>query len=68
MQFTYKGFDLSTDFVFKQGNYTYNYMWFMNADGNAQQEIAVNALDYWTATNTTASDRFQDNCQELTLT
>jgi hypothetical protein len=42
MQFTYKGFDLSTDFVFKQGNYTYNYMWSnMNADGNAQQEIKL---------------------------
>jgi hypothetical protein len=38
----YKGFDLSTDFVFKQGNYTYNYMWSnMNADGNAQQEIKL---------------------------
>jgi hypothetical protein len=52
-----KGFDLSTDFVFKQGNYTYNYMWSnMNADGNAPtRNQAVNALDYWTATNTTAS-------------
>jgi TonB-linked SusC/RagA family outer membrane protein len=57
MQFTYKGFDMSTDFVFKQGNYTYNYMWSnMNADGNAPtRNQAVNALDYWTPTNTTAS-------------
>ncbi|TDE54286.1 SusC/RagA family TonB-linked outer membrane protein [Flavobacterium sp. GT3P67] len=57
MQFAYKGFDLSTDFVFKQGNYTYNYMWSnMNADGNAPtRNQAVNAFDYWTSSNTTAS-------------
>jgi TonB-linked SusC/RagA family outer membrane protein len=57
MQFAYKGFDVSTDFVFKEGNYTYNYMWQnMNADGNAPaRNQAVNAFDYWTATNTTAS-------------
>jgi hypothetical protein len=29
---------ISTDFVFKEGNYTYNYMWYnMNADGAAQR-------------------------------
>ena len=57
MQFAYKGFDISTDFVFKQGNYTYNYMWSnMNADGNAPtRNQAVNAFDYWTTSNTTAS-------------
>jgi TonB-linked SusC/RagA family outer membrane protein len=57
MQFAYKGFDISTDFVFKEGNYTYNSMWQnMNADGNApSRNQAVNAFDYWTATNTTAS-------------
>lgn len=57
MQFAYKGFDISTDFVFKQGNYTYNYMWQnMVADGNApNRNQAVAAFDYWTATNTTAS-------------
>jgi hypothetical protein len=36
----YKGFDLSTDFVFKQGNYTYNYMW-SNMNADAQQEIKL---------------------------
>ncbi|WP_426064058.1 SusC/RagA family TonB-linked outer membrane protein [Flavobacterium sp. DSP2-3-1] len=57
MQFAYKGFDISTDFVFKQGNYTYNYMWQnMVADGAApNRNQAVAAFDYWTATNTTAS-------------
>jgi TonB-linked SusC/RagA family outer membrane protein len=57
MQFAYKGFDISTDFVFKEGNYTYNYMWQnMNADGAAPtRNQAVNAFDFWTATNTTAS-------------
>ena len=57
MQFAYKGFDLSTDFVFKQGNYTYNYMWQnMTADGSAPfRNQAVNAFDFWTATNTTAT-------------
>lgn len=57
MQFAYKGFDISTDFVFKQGNYTYNYMWQnMTADGAApNRNQAVAAFDFWTATNTTAS-------------
>jgi TonB-linked SusC/RagA family outer membrane protein len=57
MQFAYKGFDVSTDFVFKQGNHVYNYMWQnMNADGSApNRNQAVNAFDFWTATNTTAS-------------
>jgi TonB-linked SusC/RagA family outer membrane protein len=56
-QFTHKGFDLSTDFVFKQGNYTYNYMWQnMTADGSAPtRNQAVAAFDYWTPTNTDAS-------------
>ncbi len=57
MQFTYKGFDLSTDFVFKSGNYTYNYMWQnMVADGAApNRNQAVDAFDFWTPTNTDAS-------------
>ncbi len=57
LQFSHKGFDLSTDFVFKQGNYTYNYMWQnMNSDGSApKRNQAVNAFDYWTASNPTAS-------------
>ena len=56
-QFSHKGFELSTDFVFKQGNYTYNYMWQnMNADGAAPtRNQAVNAFDYWTASNPNAS-------------
>jgi hypothetical protein len=65
MQFAYKRFDVSTDFVFKQGNYTYNYMWSnMNADGNAPtRNQAVNAFDYWTPTNTTATRPAQDSFQ-----
>lgn len=57
MQFTYKGFDLSTDFVFKSGNYTYNYMrQNMVADGAApNRNQAVDAFDFWTPTNTDAS-------------
>jgi TonB-linked SusC/RagA family outer membrane protein len=56
-QFSHKGFDLSTDFVFKQGNYTFNYMWQnMTADGAAPtRNQAVAAFDYWTPTNTNAS-------------
>jgi TonB-linked SusC/RagA family outer membrane protein len=58
MQFTYKGFDVSTDFVFKQGNYIYNYMWAnMTSDGTnvTGQNQATAAFDYWTPTNTDAS-------------
>ena len=55
-QFSHKGFDVSTDFVFKDGNYTYNYMWQnMVADGTAPaRNQAVDAFDYWTPTNTDA--------------
>ena len=57
LQFSHKGFDLSTDFVFKEGNYVYNYMWFnMNADGAAPtRNQAVDAFDYWTTINPDAS-------------
>ncbi len=56
-QFSHKGFDLSTDFVFKQGNYTYNYMWQnMNADGQSPtRNQSVTAFDFWTPANTNAS-------------
>jgi TonB-linked SusC/RagA family outer membrane protein len=56
-QFSHKGFDLSTDFVFKQGNYTYNFAWSdVNADGaSPTRNQAVNAFDFWTPTNTGAT-------------
>lgn len=55
-QFSHRGFDLSTDFVFKEGNYIYNYMWQnMNADGaSPTSNQAVDAFDFWTPTNTDA--------------
>ena len=57
LQFSHRGFDISTDFVFKEGNYIYNYMWQnMNADGAAPtRNQAVNVLDYWTTINTDAT-------------
>ena len=57
MQFAYKGFDISTDFVFKQGNYIYNYMWANMTSGgtNVFSNQASIELNYWTPTNTTAS-------------
>ena len=58
MEYNYKGFSVAADFSFKQGNYVYNYMWFnMNADGAApSRNQAVDMFDYWTPTNTTASN------------
>lgn len=58
LQFSHKGFDISTDFVFKQGNYIFNYMWYnMNADGaSPTRNQAVDAFDYWTLTNTDAKN------------
>ncbi|MGX7666971.1 SusC/RagA family TonB-linked outer membrane protein [Flavobacterium pedocola] len=57
MEFSYKGFDLSTDFVFKQGNYIYNLRYRdLLSDGVAVYDNQVTeALDYWTPTNTGAS-------------
>lgn len=57
LQFSHRGFDISTDFVFKQGNYIFNYMWYnMNADGaSPTRNQAVDAFDYWTLTNTDAT-------------
>jgi TonB-linked SusC/RagA family outer membrane protein len=57
MNFSHKGFDISTDFVFKEGNYTYNYMWWnMNADGSSvNRNQAVDAFDFWTIDNPNAT-------------
>jgi hypothetical protein len=64
-----KGFDVSTDFVFKQGNYTYNYMWSnMNADGNAPtRNQAVNAFDYWTPIQLLPQDQLKTTESTLIL-
>ena len=57
MEFDYHGLDVSTDFVFKSGNYSYNsreadhYSDGNSIDGNQ----SVGAFDYWTPTNTGAS-------------
>ncbi len=58
MEFKYYGFDLATDFTFKQGNYSYNYIWQnLNNDGtDLYVNQAVDAFDYWTPTNTNASN------------
>jgi hypothetical protein len=42
MQFAYKGFDISTDFVFKEGNHTYTHV-NMTADGAGMKKLAVAA-------------------------
>jgi len=56
-EFSYKGFDLSADFVFKSGNYSLNLRQFnsFSDGGNVSSNQAVGAADYWTPTNTTAS-------------
>lgn len=58
LQFSHKGFDISTDFVFKEGNYIYNNMWQnMNADGaSPTRNQAVDAFDYWSVINTDAKN------------
>ena len=57
MDFYYKGFDVATDFVFKEGNYTYNlrYRDLLTDGVSIADNQAVAALDYWTPTNTDAS-------------
>jgi TonB-linked SusC/RagA family outer membrane protein len=57
MEFDYKGFDVSTDFVFKEGNYTYNlrYMDLMTDGVTIADNQSSDAFDYWTPTNTGAS-------------
>ncbi|WP_296149822.1 SusC/RagA family TonB-linked outer membrane protein, partial [uncultured Flavobacterium sp.] len=57
MEFSYKGFDVNADFVFKSGNYSYNLRDYNNfSDGNQiNSNQAAGAFDYWTPTNTNAS-------------
>ncbi len=57
MEFEFKGFDISTDFVFKQGNYIYNlrYRDLLTDGVSIADNQAVAAFDYWTPTNTDAS-------------
>ncbi|WP_293894583.1 SusC/RagA family TonB-linked outer membrane protein [Flavobacterium sp.] len=57
MEFEFKGFDVSTDFVFKEGNYTYNlrYRDLLTDGVSIADNQAAAALDYWTPTNTDAS-------------
>ena len=45
----YKGFSLLINFYFKQGSYTYNYIWNdLNSDGESvYQAQAADALNYW---------------------
>ena len=55
--FSYKGFDISADFVFKEGNYVYNQPWAnVNSDGanTGSRNQSVTAFDYWTTLNTDA--------------
>jgi TonB-linked SusC/RagA family outer membrane protein len=57
MDLVFHGFDVTTDFVFKSGNYSYNLRDANNfSDGNSiNSNQAVGAFDYWTATNPNAS-------------
>ncbi len=58
LEFNFKGFDVSTDFVFKSGNYSINlrnYDHFADGTGNVKANQDVRAFDYWTPTNTDAS-------------
>lgn len=46
---SYKGIDLSADFTYKYGNYTYNYMaWNMLNYSSATSNKRADALNYWT--------------------
>ena len=56
MEFDFKGFDVETDFVFKSGNYTYNlrYRDLLTDGVSIADNQVVEALNYWTPTNTTA--------------
>lgn len=54
--FSYKGLQLNVDFSFAGGHYTYNNQWLVaNSAENVYQNMAANALDYWTPENTDAS-------------
>jgi hypothetical protein len=54
---SYKGIQLGIDFTYSGGNYIYNLMW-RNANTaiNVNKNMAADALDYWTPTNTAASN------------
>jgi TonB-linked SusC/RagA family outer membrane protein len=56
-EFTYKGFDVSADFVFKSGNYALNLREFNSYSDGASvvSNQAVGAANYWTPTNTGAN-------------
>lgn len=48
--FTYKGFDLNADFVFKTGSYTYNNMYYQAVDpisAVSGYNVAAAAANYW---------------------
>ena len=47
--FSYKGFDLSADFSFKEGNYVFNYLAFYQlSDGDGwRRNQRVDAMNYW---------------------
>lgn len=50
MTFTYKGFDLNTDFVFKLGAYTYNNMYANAVDPTnaiSGNNVATDAANFW---------------------
>ncbi len=58
LEANYKGFDISADFTFKEGNYIMNlkrYDQFADGDKDVKANQAVGAFDYWTETNTGAS-------------
>jgi TonB-linked SusC/RagA family outer membrane protein len=57
MEFDFKGFDVATDFVFKSGNYTYNlkYRDLLTDGVSIADNQSTDALDFWTPTNTGAS-------------
>lgn len=54
---SYKGLQLSVDFYYSGGNYIYNNAWFVkNIAENVNQNLAADALDYWTPQNTNAAN------------
>ena len=58
LEANFHGFDVSADFVFKQGNYAVNlrnYNHFADGTGGVSANQDVRAFDYWTPTNTDAS-------------
>jgi TonB-linked SusC/RagA family outer membrane protein len=54
---SYKGLQLSIDFYYSGGNYIYNQAWSIkNNAENVNQNMAADALDYWTPTNINAAN------------